>query len=457
MMMLPRVIPNAPGAFLVGGTVRDMLLGRQPTDYDIAAPKPCEPLARKIAENAGSRMIVLGKPDFSIYRIVSGELTFDVAPIEGDSIYDDLKRRDFTVNAMAWDMGKRRFIDIFNGLTDLKARRIRMVSEENLRADPVRLLRAFRHAALLGFEIEAPTKAAITQHAGRIKHTAGERVREELIKLLACPQSHSCLREMDETKLLTEIFDELQPLKTCTQNAHHTFDAFEHTMAAYFQLEKLLSSLNTMFEKAAVLPEPLLHDPARLKLAMLLHDIGKPRARTTDKDGAAHFYNHEALGADMLRPISRRLKLANEWSAYLDFIIRNHLRPLHLFMAHQQQTLTCKGIARFFMKSRGPAVDLLIHAMADARGKKNEERLTETFERFCRDLVYTYLLDFAEKAKQPPLINGHDLIGELNLTPSPLFNKLLARIEEKRLAGRLQSRAEALEWIKNFIKRHNLI
>ncbi len=450
------MIPHTPDAYLVGGTVRDLLMGRQPTDYDIAAPKPCEPLARQIAKKVGSRVIPLGKRDFSIYRIISGELTFDVAPLEGDSIYDDLKRRDFTVNAMAWDMGKRRFIDIFNGLTDLKARRIRMVSEENLRADPVRLLRAFRHAALLGFEIEAPTKAAITQHAGQIKHTAGERVREELIKLLACPQSHSCLREMDETGLLTEIFDELQPLKTCTQNAHHTFDAFEHTMAAYFQLEKLLSSMNTMFEKSAVLPEPLLHDPARLKLAMLLHDIGKPRARTTDKDGAVHFYNHEALGADMLRPISRRLKLANEWSAYLDFIIRNHLRPLHLFMAHQQQTLTCKGIARFFMKSRGPAVDLLIHAMADARGKKKEKRLTETFERFCRDLVYAYLLDFSKKAKQPPLINGHDLIGELNLTPSPLFSKLLARIEEKRLAGRLQTRAEALEWIKNFIKRHNL-
>ncbi|MFP4532673.1 MAG: CCA tRNA nucleotidyltransferase [Desulfobacterales bacterium] len=450
------MIPPAPGAFLVGGTVRDMLLGRQPTDYDIAAPKPCESLARQIAENTGSRMIVLGKPYFSIYRIVSGKLTFDVAPLEGGSIYEDLKRRDFTLNAMAWDLTENRLIDIFNGKTDLKARLIRMVSEENLRDDPVRLLRAFRHAALLGFEIEAPTKAAISRHAGRIKHTAGERVREELIKLLSCPQSHSRLREMDETGLLTEIFDELQPLKTCTQNAHHAFDAFEHTMAAYFQLEKLLRSLDTMFEKASVLPTPLLHDPTRLKLAMLLHDIGKPRALTTDKGDAVHFYNHEALGADMLRPISRRLKLSNEWAAYLDFIIRNHLRPLHLFMAHQQQTLTCKGIARFFMKSRGPVVDLLVHAMADARGKKNEERLTESFERFCRDLVHAYVFDFAEKAKQPPLINGHDLIRELNLPPSPLFSKVLARVEEKRLVGRLHTRTEALEWIKNFIKRHNL-
>lgn len=432
-----------------------MLLGKPPTDYDIAVRAPCEPLARRIAENTGSRIIPLGKPKFFIYRIVSGELTFDVAPLEGQNINEDLKRRDFTVNAMAWSLAENRLIDIFNGLTDLKARRIRMVSEENLWADPVRLLRAFRHAALLKFEIDAPTRAAISRHAGRIKHAAAERIKEELIKLIACPQSRSCLREMDRTGLLTEIFVELQPLKTCPPNAHHDFDAFEHTMAAYFRLEKILNSLETIFEKAAALGHPLINDPARLKLAMLLHDIGKPRARTTDQNGAIHFYHHEAIGADMSRLISRRLKLANDLSAYIDFIIRNHLRPLHLFMAHQQQTLTRKGITRFFMKSRGLAVDLLVHAMADARGKQ-ADALTETFERFCRDLVYAYVLEFAEKAKQPPLVNGHDLINELSLTPSPLFSEILGRVEQKRLAGRLHTRAEALEWIKNFIKRHNL-
>jgi tRNA nucleotidyltransferase/poly(A) polymerase len=122
-MHLPQQIPRAADAYLVGGTVRDMIMGGQPTDYDIAAKRPCEPLARHIADKAGSRVIPLGKPDFSIYRIVSGELTFDVAPLEGGSIDEDLKRRDFTVNAMAWRISENRLIDPLNGLNDLKARR----------------------------------------------------------------------------------------------------------------------------------------------------------------------------------------------------------------------------------------------------------------------------------------------------------------------------------------------
>jgi len=450
-MKLPQLIPHMPGAYLVGGTVRDMLLGKQPTDYDIAVPKPCEPMARQIAKNAGSRLITLGKPDFSIYRIVSGELTFDVAPLEGDSIYEDLTRRDFTVNAMAWDIRKKQLTDILNGFKDLKARRIRMVSEENLRADPVRLLRAFRLAALLKFNIDAATKAVISRHASQIKLTAGERIKEELMKLLACPQSHKYLREMDAAGLLTQIFDELLPLKTCLQNTHHHFDAFEHTMAAYFWLEKLLTAPKKILEKPEELPDPLSHDPARLKLAMLLHDIGKPQSRTTDGNGAVHFYQHETIGADMVRPISRRLKLSNALCAYMDVIIRNHLRPLHLFTAHQNQTLTSKGIARFFIKSQGLAVDLLLHAIADARGKKAGQS-TKPFEHFCRDLIHAYTFDFSEKASRPPLINGHDLISELDLTPSPLFSKLLSRVEEERLAGRLQNRAEAIDWIRKVIK-----
>ena len=450
-MHLPQLIPHTAGVYLVGGTVRDMIMGRQPTDYDIAAERPCEPLARQIADKAGSRVIPLGKPDFSIYRIVSGELTFDVAPLEGGSISEDLKRRDFTVNAMAWNIKENRLIDPLNSLRDLKARRIRMVAEENLRADPVRLLRAYRLAALLKFTIDTPTKAVISIHASRIRLSAGERIREELMKLLACPDSCHYLREMDAADLLTQIFDELGPLKVCSQNAHHDLDAFEHTLAAYYWLEKLLTSPETILEDAAEMPAPLVLEPAWLKLAMLLHDIGKPKSRTADENGAVHFYEHETIGADMVRPISRRLKLSNALVAYVDLIIRNHLSPLRLFTAHQNQTLTSKGIARFFKKSQGLAVDLLLHAIADARGKKAGQP-DKPFERFCRNLIHAYASDYREKAKQLPLVTGRDLITELDLTPSPLFAKILARVEEERLAGRLKNRAEAMDWIRNFIK-----
>lgn len=450
-MMLPEFIQNEPGIYLVGGTIRDILMGKQPTDYDITAQSPCEPLAHRIARNAGSRVIPLGKPGWTIYRVVAGELTIDVAPLEGETIHEDLKRRDFTVNAMAWDVNQRRLIDPFNGRQDIREREIRMVAPENFLSDPLRLLRAFRLGAVLQFLIEPATQAEIRKRVDKIGVAAGERIREELMKMLACRKCDSYLREMDATGLLTEIFPELGPLKNCRQNKHHDFDAFKHTMTAFSSIEKILAGAKTFFTEPREFPENLKPEPARLKLALLLHDIGKPACRTEDESGNIHFYGHEAIGADMARAVSQRLRLSNNHWAYTDFIIRNHLTPLHLFNAHRKQQLTRRAIFRFLIKSRPLAVDLLIHAIADARGKKTFHS-PAAFEQFCRQLVHTYVFDFQKKSKFPPLITGHDLINELHLSPSPLFTRLLSRVEEERFAGRLRTRSEALEWVKNFIE-----
>ncbi len=454
-MILPELIPKEPGIYLVGGTVRDILMGKQPTDYDVAVQSPCEPLAQRIAQNAGSRVIPVGKPNLRVYRVVSGELSFDVAPLEGGSIQKDLKRRDFTVNALAWDLCRNRLIDIFDGRQDIQERRIRMVLPENFLSDPLRLLRAFRFGAALQFLIEPATKTEIRKHTDKIAGVAGERIRDELMKMLACDKCDSYLQEMDSVGLLTKIFPELEPLKSCQQNKHHDFDGFKHTMAAFSCAEKILAGPDALFKEPAELREHIKPEPARLKLCLLLHDIGKPACRTQDEEGNIHFYRHEALGADIARAVSQRLKLSNNHRTYTDFIIRNHLKPLHLFNAHQNQQLTRRAIIRFLIKSHPLTVDLLIHAIADARGKKTFQSPT-AFEQFCRQLVHVYAFDFQRKSKSPPLITGHDLINELRLTPSSLFSELLSRVEEERLAGGLQNRAEALEWIKKFIGSNNL-
>ena len=449
-MMLPKLIPKEPGIYVVGGTVRDLLMGRQPTDYDIAAAPPCEPLAQRIAQNAGSRVVLLGKPGVTIYRIVAGELTFDVAPFAGETIREDLKRRDFTINAMAWDVAKNNLIDTLNGRKDIEAGQIRMISPENFRSDPLRMLRAFRLGAAFRFSIDSATTTEIRRHAVKIKEAAGERIRDELMKMLATPQSGAYLKEMDSAALLTEIFPELEPLKGCLQNQHHDFDAFEHTMTAYGWIEEILARPENIFVAADRHPQYIMPHPARLKLAMLLHDIGKPECRTEGQKGGIHFYRHESVSAEMARAISRRLKLSKDHSAYTDFIIRNHLKPLHLFIAHQQQKLTKTAIARFFLKTRPFAADLLIHAIADARGKKSVQS-PNVFEEFCRQLLDACTYDFEPKTASQPLISGHDLINELHLRPSPLFARLLSSVEEERLAGRLMTRSDALNWIKNLM------
>jgi len=449
-MKLPEFIPDTPGIYLVGGTVRDLLMARTPTDYDIAAPRPCEAVAQRIARNTGSRVIALGKPGLTTYRVVFGGLTFDVAPLEGGRIHEDLKRRDFTINAIAWDLNRQRLVDPFDGREDIGKRRIRMIFPENFLSDPLRRLRAFRLGAELQFAIDPATKAEISACADSMAATAGERIRDELMKMLACGRCRSYLREMDEAGLLTEIFPELGPLKSCRQNSPHDLDAFEHTMAAFSGAEKILADPEAFFKDPGRGAKRIKPEPARLKLAVLLHDIGKPACRSKDANGGIHFYGHEAVGADMAGAVSQRLRLSNAHRAYTDFIIRNHLKPIHLFNAHQNRQLTRRAIIRFFLKSRRLALDLLVHAMADGRGKKTHPS-AGAFEPFCRQLIDTYIFDFQKKSKSPPLITGHDLINALGLSPSPLFAELLSRVEEERLTGRLRSRSEAIEWVKNFI------
>ncbi len=450
MQINTKFIPVEPDVYIVGGSIRDILMDREPIDFDITVKAPCEPLAHRIAARAGSRAVPVGKPGARIYRIKAGNLNFDVAPMYGNSIEADLERRDFTVNAMAWDIARARLIDPMNGQNDIRFRRIRMVSAKNLEDDPIRLLRAFRLGATLSFSIAAETKAAIQALSRHIQQAAGERIREEWLKLLSAGDTFFYIRGMDDTGLLPAIFPELAALKNCRQNGHHVFDAFSHTMCAFSHLEALVRQPEGFLPEQIQIFQAVPSDPVLLKFALLLHDIGKPVCRSIDAKGGIHFYRHESVGADMASAISRRLRLSNPDRAYMTFIIGNHLRPLLLFMEHQVQKLTRKAIVRFFTKSAPLAPDLLIHAIADARGKK-ADRPQSSFESFCRQLIRIYLGEYLPHAALPPLISGHDLIREFHLTPSPLFSELLSRVETERLAGRLQSREEALEWIKNFL------
>lgn len=329
-----------------------------------------------------------------------------------------------------------------------------MVAEKNLTADPLRMLRAFRLAAAPGFEVDTKTKAAITRQARRIKEAAGERIRDELMKILACSRSLPCLLEMDETGLLTAVFPELEALRHCRQNGRHEFTAFSHTMKAFSHLERLLLKP----EEAGTgryLPAYFFSAKERIKLCLLLHDIGKPACRSMDTEGRIHFYQHETLGAAMAESVSCRLRLSNAEQKFLAFMIGRHGKPLSLFAAHSAGELTRRGLVRFFGKTHPFTADLLIHAIADNRGKKAGPP-ADSFEMFCRQLLETYCFDFTARLAARPLITGHDLIQKCGLTPSPLFSTLLSRIEEERLTGRLRTREEALDWITNFMENNNL-
>ena len=210
----PFIIPSA-GAYLVGGCVRDLLLGRSPTDYDVAVEDSPADYAAALAAPIGGRVVVLGKAGARTWRVAAGDLIVDVCPIQGDSIRDDLLRRDFTINAMAVATVGGEVVDVAEGREDLAHRTIRMVSRSVFRTDPVRLIRAFRFAAQLGFAIEAGTRDAVRGDAGLIARSAGERIRDEFYKLIGAEHHVSAVADMAATGLLTAVFPELASTRRC--------------------------------------------------------------------------------------------------------------------------------------------------------------------------------------------------------------------------------------------------
>ncbi len=444
---LPRrfreILSQTPGAYLVGGWVRDALIGKIPVDCDLAVASDPAGFAARLAEAAGSRVILMGKPGMQVHRVPFRDLSFDVSPLYGGHIAADLRRRDFTINAMAYEPASGRIIDPADGRRDL-GRRIRMVSEAAFQQDPLRMLRAFRLAAVLGLAIEEKTLAAIRAHGDRIQGIAGERVREELVKFFHSDDSAPYLEQMAGSGLLETLLPELTPLKQCPPNRRHRFDPFTHTLAAYGHLEALLRSPEATFPAtvAAIVPK----EAALLKWAMVLHDIGKPPTCREDDAGEIHYHGHDRVGADLAAAVCGRLRFSREEGRFVEAVVRHHLGPLHLFLLHAQGRLGRRAVSRFFMRCGDQTAHVLVHGLADYLGKgRSDADETRRFTSFIRWMGGPLYADFKATSALPPLITGRDLIQELNLPPSPVFKRVLQGVETARLAGAVRTREEALQ------------
>lgn len=448
------ILPETKDTYIVGGTIRDLLLHRTPTDYDIAVTGDPENFAEKLAERTKGHVIKLGKPGQTTIRVASGDKIFDITSLNGTSIEDDLKKRDFTINAMAYHVYSEEVIDCLGGLQDLADKKIRMVSRKIFIKDPVRLIRAYRIGAHLNFRIESQTASTIKADAELIHNSAGERIRVELFSMLGTSKSYNYLSQMDNSRLLTEILPDLAPLKGCLQNRHHLYDVFEHTMKAYDHLEILLNELKK------VLPDTFTqirqyvdkNRPALIKCAILLHDIGKPLVKSTDSNGRSHFYGHARKSADLAQKISQKLRFSNHEKQFIDFIIRNHMKPLFLFTAHEKKILTQKSLTRFYKKCGDITPALLLHAIADIKAKQNgTHQRNRALIGFAKKMIYDFFNRFKPVSNEPPLITGHDLIKVFGLTPSPLFKKILDLVDEAKLTHTIKNRAEALALVKEYL------
>jgi tRNA nucleotidyltransferase/poly(A) polymerase len=448
-------------AYLVGGTVRDMLLGRASHDLDVSVPENASSLARAFADQIGGAFFIM-EPEFDVARVIldgAGERqTVDFARMRGDSLGADLATRDFTINAMAAPAGTWRgdagdVIDPFGGRQDAAARRVRAVSGDVFVNDPVRLLRAVRLEAELEFVLDAETEGWVRRYAPLIENAPGERVRDEFLRILGANHALRQLQRLDDLDLLGLVLPELNATRQVTQSPPHVYDVFEHSLHAVEAAEHCEREHYMNVAEGAFGEQLADHFERRtsaertrrelLRLTLLLHDIGKPATRTVDAGGRIRYFGHEDVGVTLVEPVLRRLKFSGDEVALVKTTIAHHLRPILL----AQSGISDRAVYRFFRDADDAGVDIAVHAWCDQAatyGANMPEEVESALQAVIGRLLDRYYHAQATVVAPPPLVNGKDVMELLKLEPGPRVGKLLDAVREAQAVGQVATREQAL-------------
>ncbi|MBF0456307.1 MAG: CCA tRNA nucleotidyltransferase [Nitrospirae bacterium] len=438
-------------SYIVGGTVRDLILNRQVRDYDFVLSDSPFHIARGFAESINGAYVVLHER-FPTARVVKGDCIFDFTSFRGGSIAGDLLSRDFTVNAIAVSIFNpvNKPIDVTGGMDDVNDKVIRMVSKDNLSDDPVRMLRAFRLAAELGFTIEQGTLDAITALRGLISVSAVERVWAEFKMLLQACSSTEILKLLRDTGLLFELLPELEPLRGLRQNRYHHLDVFDHTMAAYRQAEEIINNAGlpiTPDLRAWLDKNPL--KCGLIKLSILLHDVGKYQSQGQSADGQCTFHRHEHEGEEIAANILSRFNASVKETEFVTMLVKNHMRMLAFKRVGRLDLARMKKPLIRLLNTVGDDIYGLVVVWAADAGAKPEGK-EETIG-ICRGMLDFYECQYMPRKTAPRFITGRDLIETYGLTPSPLFSEIIGAVELKTLEGLIDSKDKAASLVEELL------
>jgi len=475
----PEIVPSLVGffasrgieAYLVGGAVRDALLGRDTRDVDVAVNTDTGDVGSDLASFLGGYVFPLDV-EKGIHRVVSGEAVVDLSSLAGD-IHEDLGRRDFAVDAMAVsvsDLAERaagaRVIDPHGGLSDLEAGEIRMISSSVFAEDAGRLMRAARLEAQLGFTLSRDTEATVRQQAGMAGSTSGERVRNELLSILAEPGATASLRRLDDLGLLSVVLPELDEARDVTQPKEHHWDVFGHSMETPGQVEVLLASekepdgfvarTTPRFEGMnEYFAEVVTDGHSRftlLKLAALLHDVGKPAAKTVEPSGRIRFIGHHSVGAEIAEGALGRLRLSGRGINMVSRMVRHHLRPGQ--MEHGDDLPSQKATYRYYRDLADVAIDTVYLNLADYAAARGPQLGDEEWAGRCRTAAHILQAGTAQAQQEAArsLVDGQDIMKALSLEPGPIIGTMLEAVREARATGEVGSREEALDLVRERLK-----
>jgi poly(A) polymerase len=421
--------------YLVGGAIRELALGSKPRDYDLALASKAD--LPRIESALQARSFLLGKKPIQTHRIVTRDLSVDVTILEGN-IEADLRRRDFTINAVACDLALWRVIDPLEGLADIERRVIRYPEERSLVDDPLRMLKAVRHfASLKDFALDAKLHRAIGTHKDLIRNTAPERIKYELDLIMLSGNPHRAITVLRETGLLFELVPELLALKSMDEEKGFELETLGHTLDGFKYLPRARRF------------HPF--DAEEMKLAayaLLFHDLGKAHTFSYDEEkGRVHFFYHERHSVDIAAGIMERLRFSTAEARAISHLIDQHMR---LFLISRKEA-TERAFRRIVYKMEELTPALVVLTLLDLYGSSGgrNNASTRIVRNSCRQVLATH----AEWRKEPlpRLISGRDLLA-MGFSEGPALGRVLDEVRERQIAGDITDADAALAYARSALK-----
>jgi poly(A) polymerase len=453
--------------YLVGGTIRDIILNRSPQDLDFVIEGSGIDFARKFARKINGAFVLLSEEDDEA-RVVHapGELLFDFLGLGTKTLHEDLARRDFTINALAVDVdlllqgsslsetarafsvssvlersASEPITDLFDGLAHLRQRLIVPVSDDSLKLDPLRLLRAFRFGLELDFRLD---ERILRQAEGlSLRSVAPERIGYELLRIMEQPASFMYIELLVTLGFFHQIFPEAKELFGDTE-------LFDHSLRTYKEIERILTNesfFSNFTDESNSYFASLPRRRGLLKLAGLFHDVCKPDTEFSTDAGEVHFYGHDSLGARRVeRMLKDRLRLSKKETTMVKTLVARHM---HLHLLATAPVLTDRAIRRFFMLLADEYFGLMILTYGD--GYATAGRTGHLEVAISRMLQLKH--DDDAKINVERLVTGDDLIA-LGLKPGPVFRPILQELEELQLEGKITTKEEGIEYLKENLLRN---
>lgn len=446
--------------FLVGGCIRDILLGKSVDklhDFDIiVTDSKAKDFANNFAKNNDVATVVTLDEINNIYRIVMPDKInyIDVTNPINSSIKEDINRRDLTINSIAFNIKTGEVVDYNNGIKDLEKGIIRAISEENFVDDPLRIIRAFRFASISGFKLDETTKQIIDKHKGLLLKPAVERRNCEIIKLFGGKYADKVIEIMDKIGIIDILFPIMIDVKKVPSNTHHHLDLFRHSIETVRQIQNIYETsseeVKEHLDKVDFGGDTRL---AHLKLTGFLHDIGKFSTWTIEADGRHRFIRHDEIGEQLAKGILKEQKFSKKQIDYISSGIRHHMYPSSVISA---PNLSDKIYMRYVRKAGDNSIDWIVLAKADrlsARGEAVTEKMVKENIDGLNKLQDFYLKIKPTLRPIPKLLDGTQIMKLLGIKPSKKLGEILSVLHEAQLDGSVQTIDDAIDFVKSIANK----